>query len=222
MVLCTGNPTESNGDLHDEDILYSGPNSVYFVGKHQETENVSISQAPRSGIIPVLLTVLVVIAILAIGAIMLPKIPSAAAIQGEGQDDGGANIAVISGFIPTFGATLGAAGLTELLKSPGPYTVFAPAEGAFSALPAGMLDGLMKPGNKADLQTVIRYHIVPGKFTAADLNGRTSLQTLDGQTLDVQSVDGVVTINTVRITTADMMATNGVIHIIGAVLMPPK
>jgi uncharacterized surface protein with fasciclin (FAS1) repeats len=80
----------------------------------------------------------------------------------------------------------------------------------------------MKPENKAALQAVISYHIVPGEFTAADLKGRTSLQTLAGKTLDVQSVDGVVTINGARIITPDMTATNGVIHVVGAVLMPPQ
>jgi uncharacterized surface protein with fasciclin (FAS1) repeats len=69
---------------------------------------------------------------------------------------------------------------------------------------------------------LVRYHIVPGKFTAADLKGKTSLQTLDGKTLDVRSVDSVITINGARILTPDMMATNGVIHVIGRVLMPPK
>ena len=196
------------------------------VGKHQETDSVSISQGPRGGIVPVLLTLLVVAAIVAVGAILLPKIPSAAAIQVEGNGDAngheGANIAVISGFIPTFGEALRAAGLVDLLKSAGPYTVFAPAEGAFGALPAGTLDDLMKPENKAPLQAVILYHIVPGKSTAADLKGRTSLQTLDGKVLEVQSVDGVVTINGARIITPDMAATNGVIHVVGAVLMPPQ
>jgi uncharacterized surface protein with fasciclin (FAS1) repeats len=157
---------------------------------------------------------------------MLPKIPSAAAIQGDASGDAsgdeGGSIAVIAGFIPTFGGALRAAGLVDQLKSAGPYTVFAPAEGAFGALPAGTLDDLMKPENKAALQTVISYHIVPGTFTATDLKGGTSLQTLAGKTLDVQSVDGVVTINGARIITPDMTATNGVIHVVGAVLMPPQ
>jgi uncharacterized surface protein with fasciclin (FAS1) repeats len=164
----------------------------------------------------------VVVAILAVGAIMLPKIPSATMTQGDSSGDEGTNIAVIVGFIPSFGETVRVAGLSDLLKSDGPYTVFAPAEGAFGALQAGTLDDLMKPGSKAALQALVRYHIVPGKFTAADLKGKTSLQTLDGDTLDVRSVDNVITINGARILTADMMATNGVIHVIGRVLMPPK
>ena len=173
-------------------------------------------------VFPVLITLVIVVAIVALGALMLPKIPSAQPAPSDDDRSEGATIAVVAGYIPTFGATLGATGLGAVLHGDGPFTVFVPHEGCIKGLSAAALQDLMKPENKAALQGVISYHIVPGKFTVADLRGKTSLQTLDGKTLDVRTSDaGVITVNGARILTPDMLATNGVIHVVNAWLIPP-
>ena len=187
----------------------------------QETDPVSIAKERPGGIFPVLITLVIVFAIVAVGAIMLPKDPSSSATRASPVKAGIPNIAVITGFIPTFGQALTASGLAEILKGAGPFTVFAPAESAFASLPAGTLDNLLKPENKAALRAIIGNHIVPGKFMAADLKGTTSLKTLDGAVLEVRADSDGITVNGAQVTTPDMRASNGVVHIVSAVLLPP-
>lgn len=173
------------------------------------------------GLVPVLITLALVGAIVALGAIILPKPAPVPAARISRVKAGLPTLAVVTGFIPTFGQALTASGLAEQLKSPGPFTVFAPDEAAFSNLPAGTLENLLKPENQTALRTLIGYHIVPGKFTLADLRSMTQLQTLDGAVLEVRfNADGVA-VNGVRITAPDMRASNGIVHIVGAVLHPP-
>jgi uncharacterized surface protein with fasciclin (FAS1) repeats len=132
----------------------------------------------------------------------------------------------------TLVAAVKAAGLVDTLKGPGPFTVFAPTNEAFAALPDGTVDMLLKPENKAKLTTILTYHVVPGKLDAAALmkqimagNGMASLKTASGGTLVAKSSGGKVMVtdengNTATVTTADVMQSNGVIHVVDKVLLP--
>ncbi|MDB5202206.1 MAG: fasciclin [Ferruginibacter sp.] len=122
----------------------------------------------------------------------------------------------------TLVAAVTAAGLGETLSGAGPFTVFAPTNAAFAALPAGAVDNLMKPAMKADLTKVLTYHVVPGALKAADLKDGQKLKTVQGQELTVSVKDGKVMINGANVTIADVVSSNGVTHVIDAVLMPKK
>ncbi|MBP8243695.1 MAG: fasciclin domain-containing protein [Chitinophagaceae bacterium] len=122
----------------------------------------------------------------------------------------------------TLVAAVKAAGLVETLKGAGPFTVFAPTNAAFNALPAGTVDNLLKPENKADLTNVLTYHVVAGTLKAADLTNGQKLKTVQGTDLTVSIKDGKVMINGANVTAADLMASNGVIHVIDAVVLPKK
>jgi uncharacterized surface protein with fasciclin (FAS1) repeats len=129
-------------------------------------------------------------------------------------------VATEAGSFKTLLAAVQAAGLADTLQGAGPFTVFAPTDAAFAKLPAGTLDGLL--ANKAELASILTYHVVSGRVSAADLmrtNGATPA-TVNGQTLDVVVTGGKVTANDANVVTADVQASNGVIHIVDAVLMP--
>lgn len=125
----------------------------------------------------------------------------------------------------TLVAAVQAAGLVETLKGPGPFTVFAPTNAAFAALPAGTLDSLLLPENKATLASILTYHVVPGQISAGDVLGtRQNVTTVNGGTVDVNGLAGKfgtgVKVNDANVIQADIFATNGVIHVIDAVLLP--
>jgi uncharacterized surface protein with fasciclin (FAS1) repeats len=132
----------------------------------------------------------------------------------------------------TLVAAVKAAGLVDTLKGPGPFTVFAPTNAAFDALPAGTVDKLLKPEMKADLTKVLTYHVVPGALDAATLKsqiaaggGTAKLTTVQGETLTASEQNGGIALtdsqgNVAMVTTADVMQSNGVIHVIDKVLMP--
>lgn len=122
----------------------------------------------------------------------------------------------------TLVAAVTAAGLGETLSGAGPFTVFAPTNAAFAALPAGALDNLLKPEMKKDLTGVLTYHVVAGALKAADLKDGMKLKTVQGQELKVSVKDGKVMINGANVTIADVVSSNGVTHVIDAVLMPKK
>lgn len=122
----------------------------------------------------------------------------------------------------TLVAAVTAAGLVETLKGAGPFTVFAPTNAAFAALPAGTVDGLLKPESKAALTKILTYHVVAGAVKAADLKDGQKIKTLQGEELTVAIKDGKVTINGANVTAADLAGSNGVVHVIDAVLMPKK
>lgn len=122
----------------------------------------------------------------------------------------------------TLVAAVKAAELVETLKSAGPFTVFAPTNAAFDALPAGTVEGLLKPEKKADLTSVLTYHVVPGTLKAADLKDGQKLKTVQGAELTVTIKDGKVMIDGAAVTAADLTASNGVIHVIDAVVLPKK
>ena len=128
--------------------------------------------------------------------------------------------AVGAGQFNTLAAALGAAGLIETLKGPGPFTVFAPTDAAFAALPAGTVEELLKPENKAKLASILTYHVVAGKVMAADVVKLSEADSVGGPKLKIMTEGGKVMINNATVTTADIAASNGVIHVIDKVLIP--
>ena len=131
-------------------------------------------------------------------------------------------VAKAAGNFKTFLKVIDAAGLTATLQKPGPYTLFAPTDTAFSKLPAGTLDDLLKPENKARLVATVSYHIAPSKLAAADLAKADEVKTLEGTEIDVDtSTDGkIIEIDEAKILGNDVEASNGIIHAIDAVLQP--
>ena len=128
--------------------------------------------------------------------------------------------AIGAGQFKTLAAALGAAGLVETLKGKGPFTVFAPTDAAFAKLPAGTVEMLLKPENKAKLTAILTYHVVAGKVMAADVVKVTSAKTVQGGSVAVKVTGGKVTIDAANVVTTDIAASNGVIHVIDTVLMP--
>jgi uncharacterized surface protein with fasciclin (FAS1) repeats len=128
--------------------------------------------------------------------------------------------AVAAGSFKTLVAALKAAGLVDTLKGKGPFTVFAPSDDAFAKLPAGTVDELLKPENKQKLIAILSYHVVAGKVTAAQAMKLSSAKTVNGQSLTISTDGGTVKINDATVTKADVMCSNGVIHVIDTVLMP--
>ena len=130
------------------------------------------------------------------------------------------DIAASNDDFSTLVAAVQAAGLVDTLKGDGPFTVFAPTNDAFAALPAGTVETLLKPENKDQLVKVLTYHVVPGSVTSDQLIGqRLNVATVQGQTVHVDDTDGV-RVNKSNVTTPDIIATNGVIHVIDRVLLP--
>ena len=134
------------------------------------------------------------------------------------QDD---IVAVASGNpdFSTLVAAVDAAGLVETLQGTGPFTVFAPTNAAFEALPAGVLDALLLPENQETLAKIVAYHVLPQQVMAADV-AAGEVPTVEGQSIDITTDDGVK-VNDANVTATDVAASNGVIHVIDAVLIPP-
>ena len=128
--------------------------------------------------------------------------------------------AIAAGSFETLVAAIQAAGLVEALSAEGPFTVFAPTEAAFAALPDGTLESLLQPENRPQLEAILTYHVVAGRLTAADVVGSDELVTLQGQRLPVVVADGVVTVGGATVVQTDVAASNGVIHVIDSVLLP--
>jgi uncharacterized surface protein with fasciclin (FAS1) repeats len=128
--------------------------------------------------------------------------------------------AAAAGSFKTLAAALTAAGLVDTLKGPGPFTVFAPTDEAFAKLPAGAVDNLLKPENKDQLIKVLTYHVVPGKVMAADVVKLNSAKTVQGESLAFKVSGGKVMVDGATVTKADIIASNGVIHVIDAVVLP--
>ena len=129
--------------------------------------------------------------------------------------------AVKAGQFNTLAAALKAADLIDTLKGKGPFTVFAPTDAAFAKLPAGTVDNLLKPENKAKLVKILTYHVVPGKIMSTSLAGKkTDAKTVEGSNISIDATKGGVTVNTAKVTSADLAADNGVIHVIDTVLIP--
>ena len=137
------------------------------------------------------------------------------------EDNTIVDIAVADGRFTTLVAALEAAELVETLNGEGPFTVFAPTDDAFAALPAGTLDSLLLPENKQQLTDILLYHVVSGKVMAADVATMTSATTVPGQDVTITVKDGKVFLNdTVEVIITDIEASNGLVHVIDAVLLP--
>lgn len=137
-----------------------------------------------------------------------------------GKDPDIVDIAATNDDFSTLVAAVKAAGLVETLKGDGPFTVFAPTNAAFAALPAGTVETLLKPENKAQLVKVLTYHVVPGAVTSDQLAGkRLSVATVQGQKVRIDGRKGVK-VDNATVTSADIIASNGVIHVIDKVILP--
>ncbi len=153
-----------------------------------------------------------------IDAVILPPAEESAEAPGTIVD-----IAVADGRFTTLVAAVQAAELVETLSGEGPFTVFAPTDDAFAALPEGTLDSLLLPENKQALTDILLYHVVAGKVMAADVTGLTSATTVLGQDFTITIRDGKVFLNdTVEVIITDIEASNGVIHVIDTVLLPAE
>lgn len=128
--------------------------------------------------------------------------------------------AVSAGKFKTLVAAVQAAGLVDTLKGDGPFTVFAPTDEAFAKLPAGTVENLLKPENRDQLVAILTYHVVPGKVMAGDLAGKKqAVRTVQGSKLMVEAWNGV-RVDDARVISADVQASNGVIHVIDSVVLP--
>ncbi len=152
------------------------------------------------------------------GAALVAFNPALAGHHGKKKDI--VDTAVAAGDFNTLAAALQAAGLVDTLKGDGPYTVFAPTDEAFAKLPAGTVDNLLKPENKDQLIAVLTYHVVPGKVTAEQVVNLDSATTVNGQDIDIKVMDGMVHIDNATVAKADIMTSNGVIHVIDEVILP--
>jgi len=149
-----------------------------------------------------------IVAIIAACTPITPKAPDIVDIASSNAD------------FSTLVAAVSAAGLVDTLKGDGPFTVFAPTNAAFAALPAGTVESLLKPENKDKLIAILTYHVVPGAVTSAQLAGqRQDVATVNGQTVHIDGRSGVK-VNRSNVISADIIAANGVIHAIDAVLLP--
>jgi len=128
-------------------------------------------------------------------------------------------VAAAAGNFKTLVSAIKAAGLVKTLQGKGPFTVFAPTDEAFAKLPEGTLAELLKPENKAKLAGILTYHVVPGKVMAADVKTMQA-KTVNGQELAIKVADGKVTVNDANVIKTDVAASNGVIHVIDAVVLP--
>ena len=130
--------------------------------------------------------------------------------------------AVEAGKFKTLAAALGAAGLVDAVKGPGPFTVFAPSDEAFAKLPKGTVETLLKPENKEKLKAILTYHVVPGKVMAKEVVNIKGAKSLNGQRIDVKIDGGKVMVDGAQVLTTDIACTNGVIHVIDSVILPSE
>jgi uncharacterized surface protein with fasciclin (FAS1) repeats len=166
-----------------------------------------------------LITILV---IAALGAALLVGAATARTVAPAAKAGGEANIiqtALAAGKFKTLAKLLTRAGLVSALEQPGPFTVFAPTDAAFKKVPKKTLNALLR--NKAKLKAVLLYHVVSGEVTAADVVKLTSAKTLNGKDVRIRVSGSNVFVNKAKVTTPDVMASNGVIHVVNRVLIPP-
>lgn len=144
------------------------------------------------------------------------------AVQAQNNDKTSKDIitvAVEAGNFKTLATALTEAGLIETLKGKGPFTVFAPTDEAFAKLPAGTVEGLLK--DKEALKKILLYHVVSGNVTSSDVVKLSSAKTVEGSDIKIKTKDGKVMINDAKVISADIKASNGVIHVIDTVILPP-
>lgn len=159
---------------------------------------------------------IVAIVIAAFGA----TLPFADAYEERVEERDIVDVAVAAGEFSTLAAALDAADLVSTLKGQGPFTVFAPTDEAFERLPEGTVESLLKPENRQRLIEILTYHVVSGKVMAAEVVNLSDAATVNGATVAIKVVDGDVMINEAKVVTADVVASNGVIHVIDTVILP--
>ena len=142
-----------------------------------------------------------------------------AGAQGGSKDI--VDTAVANGSFKTLATALSSAGLVETLKGKGPFTVFAPTDAAFAKLPPGTVENLLKPENRDQLRRILTYHVVAGNVGSAQAAKLTTAKAVSGDAIQISARDGVVMVNNARVVTADVAASNGVIHVIDTVILPP-
>ncbi len=130
--------------------------------------------------------------------------------------------AVEAGQFTTLAAALEAAGLVETLKGDGPFTVFAPTDEAFAKLPDGTVETLLMPENRDQLTAILTYHVVPGSVMAADVVTLDEAETVNGEMLTISTSGDSVMVNDATVISADIAASNGVIHVVDSVILPPE
>lgn len=130
------------------------------------------------------------------------------------------DVAVAAGDFNTLAAALQAAGLVDTLKGAGPFTLFAPTDAAFAALPAGTVENLLKPENRDQLIAILTYHVVPGKVLAADVVKLDKAKTVNGSDVMIKVANGKVSVDDAMVVKTDIAASNGVIHVIDSVILP--
>jgi uncharacterized surface protein with fasciclin (FAS1) repeats len=142
-----------------------------------------------------------------------------AAFAAEGEMDI-VDTAVAAGTFSTLAAALTAANLVDTLKGEGPFTVFAPTDAAFAKLPAGTVENLLKPENLAQLTAILTYHVVPGAVKAEQVVTMSQAPSVNGQAIDISLMGGKVMVENANVTATDILASNGVIHVIDTVILP--
>ncbi len=142
------------------------------------------------------------------------------AVKSTGQDKNLLDTAAANGSFGTFAKAVEKAGLSETLRGTGPFTVFAPTDAAFAKLPAGKLDTLMKPENRNELASILKYHVVTGRKSVADIGKWESAKTVNGQSAPIKMAEGKFTIAGANITASDINSSNGLIHEIDKVNLP--
>jgi uncharacterized surface protein with fasciclin (FAS1) repeats len=156
------------------------------------------------------------------GALLVAAVSTTAAAHNHGKKKDIVDIAASDGQFSTLVTAVKAAGLVETLKGDGPFTVFAPTNDAFAALPEGTLDSLLKPENKDQLVAVLTYHVLGDKVPSSAIAGKElSTATVQGEEVAIDATDGVQ-VGGANVVKADIMASNGVIHVIDAVILPPS
>ena len=153
-----------------------------------------------------------------LAAVVMTVAVSGAVVRAETRDV--VETAVAAGSFKTLAKALDAAGLVTTLKGSGPFTVFAPTDEAFAKLPAGTLETLLKPENQEKLRRILTYHVVSGKVMASDVVKLQSTKAVSGDTITVKVRNDVVHVDNATVTKADITASNGVIHVIDAVILP--
>ena len=159
--------------------------------------------------------------LVALAAILIVSVPALAQhMSSRDNDEDIVEIASSAGMFNTLLAAAQAAGLVDVLKSDGPFTVFAPTDEAFAKLPEGTVQELLKPENREKLAAILTYHVVPGELMASDVLERETLETVQGQELKVWMKDGKAYVDNAQIIKTDIAASNGVIHVIDTVMLP--
>ena len=146
--------------------------------------------------------------------------PAAAAATHRAKSKDIVDTAVSAGSFKTLAAALKAAGLVDTLKGKGPFTVFAPTDDAFARLPAGTVESLLKPDNKAKLTAILTYHVVPGRVLAKDVVELTEAKTVQGSSARITVNEGKVKVDKANVVKTDIACSNGVIHVIASVILP--